>query len=191
MTQRKQQQILNTAETMFNRFGIKKTAVDDIARDAKVAKATIYNYFGNKEGLLKALIAQKIQQFEAQLLKATESTINPVEAIKSIIQEHISLFTTNPFINDPALQDNELKEELGRKEEHVLQKIVQLASSRGLLQSGDSNQIIHILLLLLKGMESSINKSISFSMDSLNDSINFISDTFFKNKVKEGNNGTA
>lgn len=191
MTKRKQQQILNTAETMFNRFGIKKTAVDDIARDAKVAKATIYNYFGNKEGLLKALIAQKIQQFEARLLKTTESTINPVEAIKSLIQEHISLFTTNPFINDPALQDNELKEELGRKEEHVLQKIVQLASSRDLLQSGDSNQIIHILLLLLKGMESSINKSISFSMDSLNDSINFISETFFKNKVKEGNNGTA
>ncbi|MGQ9842247.1 MAG: TetR/AcrR family transcriptional regulator [Spirochaetota bacterium] len=191
MTKRKQQQILNTAETMFNRFGIKKTAVDDIARDAKVAKATIYNYFGNKEGLLKALIAQKIQQFEARLLKSTESTINPVEAIRSLIQEHISLFTTNPFINDPALQDNELKEELGRKEEHVLQKVVQLASSRGLLQSGDSNQIIHILLLLLKGMESSINKSISFSMDSLNDSINFISKTFFKNTVKEGYNGTA
>lgn len=191
MTKRKQRQILNTAETMFNRFGIKKTAVDDIARDAKVAKATIYNYFGNKEGLLKALISQKIQQFEARLLKATESTINPVEAIKSLIQEHISLFTTNPFINDPALQHNELKEELERKEKYVLQKIVQLASSRGLLKSGDSNQIIHILLLLLRGMESSINKSISFSMDSLNDSINFISTTFFKNKVKEGYNGTA
>jgi len=190
MTKRKQQQILNTAEAMFNRFGIKKTAVDDIARDARVAKATIYNYFGNKEGLLKALIAQKIQQFESRLLKAAESTINPVDAIKSLIQEHISLFTTNPFINDPALQDNELKEELGRKEEHVLQKIVQRASSRGLLQGGDSNQVIHTLLLLLKGMESSI-KSISFSMDSLNDSINFISQTFFKSKAKEGNNGTA
>ncbi|MGB4268099.1 MAG: hypothetical protein WBK20_02840, partial [Spirochaetota bacterium] len=68
-------------------------------------------------------------------------------------QEHIRLFTTNPFINDPALQDNQLKEELSQKEEHLLQKIVQQASVKGLLQSGDSNQIIHTLLLLLKGME--------------------------------------
>lgn len=190
MTKRKQQQILKTAEAMFNRFGIKKTAVDDIARDARVAKATIYNYFGNKEGLLRALIALKIQQFESRLLKTTETATNPVDAIKSLIREHISLFTTNPFINDPALQDTGLQEELGMKEKNLLQKIVEHASSRGLLQSGDSNQIIHTLLLLLKGMESSI-KGIPFSMDSLNDSINFISETFFKSKVKEGNNGTA
>lgn len=188
MTKRKQQQILHTAEAMFNRFGIKKTAVDDIARDARVAKATIYNYFGNKEGLLRALIMQKVQQFESHLLNT--ETIHPVDAIKSLIQEHIRLFITNPFISDPALQDNEFKEELNRKEEHILQKIVQHASRKGLLQSGDSNQIIHTLLLLLKGMESSI-KNFSFSMDSLNDSINFISETFFKSKVKEGNNGTA
>jgi len=60
MVKRKQQQILRTAEIMFNRFGVKKTAVDDIAHDARVAKATIYNYFGSKEGLLKALILEKI-----------------------------------------------------------------------------------------------------------------------------------
>jgi len=190
MTKRKQQQILTTAEAMFNHFGIKKTAIDDIARDARVAKATIYNYFGNKEGLLKALITQKIQQFESRLLNTAETAINPVDAIKSLIQEHIRLFTSNPFINDPALQDNELKEELNQKEEHLLQKIVQHASRKGLLQSGDSNQIINTLLLLIKGLESSI-KNISFSMDSLNDSINFISETFFKNTAKEGHNGTA
>lgn len=190
MTRRKQQQILTTAEAMFNRFGIKKTAVDDIARDAKVAKATIYNYFGNKDGLLKALIVNKLQQFEEHLQKITESTTHPVDAIKSLIHEHISLFKNNPFINDPALLDNELKEELNRKEEHLLQKIVQHASNMGLLRSGDSNQIIHTLLLLLKGIESSI-KTISFSTESFDDSINFISSTFFKPKVKEGNNGTA
>ncbi len=190
MTKRKQQQILTTAEAMFNRFGIKKTAVDDIARDARVAKATIYNYFGNKEGLLKALITQKIKQFESRLQNTADTAINPVDAIKSLIQEHIHLFTANPFINDPALQDNELKEELSQKEEHLLQKIVQQASVKGLLQSGDSNQIIHTLLLLLQGIESSI-KSISFSMDLLNDSINFISETFFKTRAKEGHNGTA
>ena len=33
MVKRKQQQILRTAEIMFNRFGVKKTAVDDIAAD--------------------------------------------------------------------------------------------------------------------------------------------------------------
>jgi AcrR family transcriptional regulator len=45
----KAESILNTAKKMFGRYGLQKTTLDEIARMARVAKATIYNYFGSKD----------------------------------------------------------------------------------------------------------------------------------------------
>ena len=49
MKQEKAESILNTAKKMFGRYGLQKTTLDEIARVARVAKATIYNYFGSKD----------------------------------------------------------------------------------------------------------------------------------------------
>jgi len=191
MAQRKQLQILKTAEILFNKFGIKKTAVDDIARNARVAKATIYNYFRNKDGLLKALVVNKIQQFESKLLDLNEST-NPIEAIKLLIQEHIKFFMDNPFFNDILTRENELNDVLNKKEEHFLRKIIHQAQNKGLLTDTDSNQLLTTLLLLLKGIESRIKVTVAASIDSFDDNIDFISKAFFKTKsLNGGNNGTA
>ncbi|MFH2130902.1 MAG: helix-turn-helix domain-containing protein, partial [bacterium] len=63
----KKRQILEITEKLFNRFGIHRTGVDEIAKLADVAKGTIYNYFGNKEGLFRALALEKLAVFEALL----------------------------------------------------------------------------------------------------------------------------
>lgn len=65
-TEEKKQRIIEVAKDHFERFGYKKTAVDEIASRAKVGKGTIYELFGNKEGLLIAVFtdeAFKIQQY--------------------------------------------------------------------------------------------------------------------------------
>ena len=49
MKDEKAESILNTAKKMFGRYGLQKTTLDEIARMARVAKATIYNYFGSKD----------------------------------------------------------------------------------------------------------------------------------------------
>ncbi len=49
MKEEKAESILNTAKKMFGRYGLQKTTIDEIARMARVAKATIYNYFGSKD----------------------------------------------------------------------------------------------------------------------------------------------
>ncbi len=51
MKQEKVTSILETSRKMFARYGPKKTSIDEMARLARVAKATIYNYFGSKEGV--------------------------------------------------------------------------------------------------------------------------------------------
>ena len=49
MKREKVTSILDTAKKMFGRYGLRKTSIDEVARMARVAKGTIYNYFGSKD----------------------------------------------------------------------------------------------------------------------------------------------
>ena len=51
----KQQQIMETAEALFMRHGIKRISVEEICRTAGVSKMTFYKYFPNKYELAKFL----------------------------------------------------------------------------------------------------------------------------------------
>jgi len=55
-TEAKKEKIRTAALDLFSAFGTEKTSVNEIAAKAGVAPATIYNYFGSKEGLMKDTI---------------------------------------------------------------------------------------------------------------------------------------
>jgi AcrR family transcriptional regulator len=44
--------IMNTAETLFLKYGFRRVSVDEICRSAKVSRKTFYVYFANKETLV-------------------------------------------------------------------------------------------------------------------------------------------
>ncbi|MBS9375055.1 TetR/AcrR family transcriptional regulator [Rhodococcus sp. B50] len=48
--------ILKATETMFQRYGVVKTTMDDIAKEAGVSRPTVYRYFGDRDSLIVALI---------------------------------------------------------------------------------------------------------------------------------------
>ena len=48
--------ILNAAKKMFVRYGFAKTTMSDIAEEAGVARQTVYNAFGSKEDILRAVV---------------------------------------------------------------------------------------------------------------------------------------
>lgn len=48
--------ILKAAETMFQRYGVAKTTMDDVAKEAGVSRPTVYRYFGDRDSLIIALI---------------------------------------------------------------------------------------------------------------------------------------
>ncbi|WP_328395841.1 TetR/AcrR family transcriptional regulator [Nocardia sp. NBC_00416] len=49
-------QILAAAEVVFERYGVAKTTMDDIAKEANVSRPTVYRYFGDRDTLITALI---------------------------------------------------------------------------------------------------------------------------------------
>jgi AcrR family transcriptional regulator len=64
--------ILDAAEGLVRRFGIKKTSMGDVATASKVSRATLYNYFSDKDVLINDLLARAQRQFcdsvEAELV---------------------------------------------------------------------------------------------------------------------------
>src|SRR5690606_4295220 len=60
--------IKKAARELFRRYGYKKTSVNDIAKRAKLAKATIYKYFESKEMVLHAILMDYIRESVDELL---------------------------------------------------------------------------------------------------------------------------
>ena len=53
------QQILAAAERVIMRYGVPKTTMDDIGKEAGVSRPTVYRYFGDRDALLGALIERR------------------------------------------------------------------------------------------------------------------------------------
>ena len=47
--------ILDAAQSLFLRYGVRRTSIDDVAREAGIAKGTVYLYFDSKTALFAAI----------------------------------------------------------------------------------------------------------------------------------------
>ncbi|WP_200283667.1 TetR/AcrR family transcriptional regulator [Rhabdochromatium marinum] len=58
--------ILEAAKALFKQRGLRGTSIEQVARNAGVAKQTVYSHFPNKEALLVALLPSKLPTFGAE-----------------------------------------------------------------------------------------------------------------------------
>lgn len=71
--------ILRAAVTKFAEKSIGETTMDEIAEQAKVSRATLFNYFPNKAEIVVAIVEQMDDGFIAQIDHYVESSL-PVSA---------------------------------------------------------------------------------------------------------------
>ncbi|BBC32253.1 hypothetical protein SGFS_035470 [Streptomyces graminofaciens] len=68
-------QILQAAATVFTRDGFARASVDTIAAEAKVAKQTLYNHFGDRESLVAEVVAAAMDPLASQFDTLVHETI--------------------------------------------------------------------------------------------------------------------
>src|ERR1700761_3002609 len=71
MEREKKEGILSAAVRAFARFGFKKTSVDQIAKDAGVAKGTVYLAADTKEDLFYQAVPREVRHYTAKMAKLT------------------------------------------------------------------------------------------------------------------------
>lgn len=88
----KRTRIIESAIRGFERYGYKKTTVEEIARDALIAKGTVYIYFRDKEDIIVSIIREKIakvfREVSAAIGKEKDVPSKILRAIGIVIEYH-------------------------------------------------------------------------------------------------------
>lgn len=77
--------ILQAAARVFRKWGLNKTTMEDIAREAGKGKSTLYYYYKSKEEIFETVV---IKEFEGLLLRAKTSTLG-IHSAKGKIRTYI------------------------------------------------------------------------------------------------------
>lgn len=81
--------IIDVAIDLFSKRGFKGTSIRDIASAAETSIPNIYHYFGNKEGLLLAILQRSSEDILRQLKHVCQLDIEPLERFRRLVAAHI------------------------------------------------------------------------------------------------------
>ena len=70
---------------MFRRYGFRRASVDAIAREANVAKPTLYAYFADKSALFRAIVEYEATEILAAARRAASSRKPAAERIADVL----------------------------------------------------------------------------------------------------------
>jgi len=77
--------LLQVAQSIFARFGLFKTTVDEIAKNARMGKSSIYYYFKSKEDIFKAVLEKELKTLREKITTAIAEAKSPQEKLRKFI----------------------------------------------------------------------------------------------------------
>ena len=77
--------VLDATLTCIARVGVAKTTLDDVAREAGCARATVYRYFPGKQPLLNAVVAREADRIAAAVLHAAIAADDLSDAASAVL----------------------------------------------------------------------------------------------------------
>lgn len=129
--------IKRAAQDLFRKFGYHKTSVNEIAKRAKIAKATIYKYFDSKEALLHVLLMDYIKESVDELVNTNTTEQDEEAHLSGLIMKtcRLSYTVCNEFIGWDFIRESTnsqdfLKNLSNELEELLVHSFTQLAGIR-------------------------------------------------------------
>jgi AcrR family transcriptional regulator len=91
------ERLLEAASELFYAEGVQTVGIDRVIERAGVAKASLYNTFGSKEGLVRAYLEARHDQTLNRLRAAVDQVEDSVERILAVFDAQAELFRTPEF----------------------------------------------------------------------------------------------
>jgi len=160
--------IKRAAQDLFRKFGYHKTSVNEIAKKAKIAKATIYKYFDSKEAVLHALLMDYIRVSVDELIHVNTPDMGEEEQLNSLIMKTCRLSYTicNEFIGWDFIRESTNSQEFLKNLSNELEELLIHAFSQlnGIRRHDDYLQKLRFLVKCSKSIV------FSFAFTSVSDS---------------------
>lgn len=100
--------VLDAALTCIGRVGLAKTTLDDVAREAGCARATVYRYFPGKQQLIAALVEREVATFQFRLLTAASGAESLGDAVTAVITTAADALCAHPALTFVAAHEPEV-----------------------------------------------------------------------------------
>jgi TetR/AcrR family transcriptional repressor of nem operon len=92
--------LLDAGQALFVGKGVSPTTLDDITRQAGVAKGTFYLYFRSKDDLLSALQERFDQSFAAQMVQAANGTDDWPAKLDACVEACFTYYVAHHDLHD-------------------------------------------------------------------------------------------
>lgn len=78
------EKILTKTEELFMRYGIKSITMDEVARHCNISKKTIYQYFPDKDSLVKEIMELHMREDVCMIAALTQQNCSALEEVLKI-----------------------------------------------------------------------------------------------------------
>jgi AcrR family transcriptional regulator len=160
--------IKKAAQELFRKFGYHKTSVNEIAKKARIAKATIYKYFDSKEAILHVLLMEYIRVSVNEIINTGAPEMDEEAQLNNLIMKtcRLSYTVCNEFIGWDFIRESTNSQEFLKRLSNELEDLlIQSFSQLNNLRRIDTNQ--QRLRFLVKCSKSIV---FSFAFTSVSDS---------------------
>jgi TetR/AcrR family transcriptional regulator, fatty acid metabolism regulator protein len=89
-------QILNAAEKIFAQKGYIEATISDVAREAKVSEATIYEYFPSKEDLLFSIPGETVSKSKERIEFTLQFIRGASNRLRAVIYHYLWFYDNHP-----------------------------------------------------------------------------------------------
>ncbi len=153
--------VIVAAGQIFSRYGFRKTTMDEIARELKMGKSSIYYYFESKEEIFVAVVLYEANILRNELTTAIKSVDSPVDKMKNYVFVRMKAFEklSNYYnaIFDKNLDHFEFIENIraryDREELAMLRLLIWYGSRKKIFKVANSEYTALAIQTTLKGLE--------------------------------------
>jgi AcrR family transcriptional regulator len=143
--------ILKASRKLFSQKGYEETMMEDIAKKAEVSKATIYNYFPNKESLLIGTADEVLDRVENLVKGELTGCENSEQKIKLALGEFVSASVEYLGLSRRITYLNSCKDSVlyatHKKMVSFIKELVIDAQNEGLfLYDADADDIVDVIM---------------------------------------------
>jgi AcrR family transcriptional regulator len=135
--------LVQAARLVFARFGYKKTALDDIAHEARKGKSTIYYYFKSKDDIFKAVIDAEAEIRVKTIEEKISQIEDPIQKLKTYI--NVRMLTLKMVVNYYEAIKNDLLDNLyfvnSLRSDHFVEEVQRV---KELLEEGIQKKVYTI-----------------------------------------------
>lgn len=167
----KKELITHVAQTIFSKYGLLKTTVDEIAKAARIGKASLYYYFKSKEDIFKEVVEQESKFLKEKIREAINIEKKPQRKMRVYILKKMENLNNMANINS-ALKDNylehygfieKIREKNSKEELFTIREILQDGEDQGIFVINDIELTAFAIASALKGMEYQWSTGISIT----------------------------